>query len=137
HNYLREQLNLTMEDSLKFFPDHVLINNRISMAPDEIAVKLGRAGAKVTITPGQTILNGEPQNEPYTREDPGYNFPVEGGDFKVENGAFRVPEGDLFMMGDNRNRSADSHVWGSLEKRRVVGKARVVFFPFQRMGVIR
>ncbi|MBC8103890.1 MAG: signal peptidase I, partial [Cytophagales bacterium] len=47
HNYLREQLNLTMEDSLKFFPDHVLINNRISMAPGEIAVKLGRAGAKV------------------------------------------------------------------------------------------
>ncbi|MES2465519.1 MAG: signal peptidase I [Armatimonadota bacterium] len=141
HGYLREKLSLGVDDSIKFFPDHVLINNKLSVAPEEIANRLGRAGAKVTIIPGQTLLNGEVQNEPYTREDPSYNFPGGTGSYSVDkietDGSYKIPAGDVFMMGDNRNRSADSHVWGPLEKRRVVGKARVVFWPLNRIGAIR
>jgi signal peptidase I len=141
HSYLREKLGLSLDDAIKFFPDHVRINNNLTVTPEQIAEKIGRSGAKVTITPGQTILNGEVQNEPYTREDPSYNFPGENGAFPVDrlesNGAYKIPEGHVFMMGDNRNRSADSHVWGPLEKRRIVGKARVVFWPLGRMGAIR
>lgn len=141
HSYLRDKLSLGIDDSLKFYPDHVLINSKLSVSPEEIAEKLGHAGAKVTITPGQTLLNGKVQDEPYTREDPSYNFPGGNGSFAVDtvekDGSYKVPEGDVFMMGDNRNRSADSHVWGPLDKKRVVGKARIVFFPFSRMGAIR
>ena len=95
HSYLRDKFSLGVDDSLKFFSDHVLINNTISVSPEEIAEKLGRAGAKVTITPGQTLLNGEVQNEPYTREDPSYNFPGGNGSFNVDktesDGSYKVP----------------------------------------------
>lgn len=144
HSYLREQLSLNIEDAIKFYPDHVTINGKLSMTPEQIAEKLGRAGSKVTITPGQTLLNGKVQDEPYTNEDPGYNFPYPSGGtgvFPVDkpegDGSYKIPEGSVFMMGDNRNRSQDSHIWGPLEKKRVVGKARVIFWPLNRMGIIR
>jgi signal peptidase I len=41
------------------------------------------------------------------------------------------------MLGDNRNRSRDSHVWGPLDRSRVVGRAVVVFWPIPRAGAIR
>ena len=39
-----------------------------------------------------------------------------------------VPAGQLFMMGDNRNNSADSHVWGFLDQKRVIGRAWLLFW---------
>jgi signal peptidase I len=39
-----------------------------------------------------------------------------------------VPEGTLFMMGDNRNNSEDSHVWGFLDQKRVIGRACLLFW---------
>ena len=49
--------------------------------------------------------------------------------FKGSRAAVIVPEGHLFMMGDNHNASADSHVWGFVDNSRVVG--RVIFrLPF-------
>ena len=40
-------------------------------------------------------------------------------------------------MGDNRNYSKDSHVWGDLDRHRVIGKAMVRFWPLNRMGLVR
>jgi signal peptidase I len=41
------------------------------------------------------------------------------------------------MMGDNRNHSNDSHIWGFLPKENVIGKATIRFFPFgDRLGEI-
>lgn len=130
HEYVRQELGLGPEDSIKFFPDHILIDGKDTVSPEELATKLGQPGAKVTLTPGETLLNGQVQDEPYTREDPGYNFPEDGG-------TFTVPKNCFFMMGDNRNMSADSHIWGPLDKRRVVGRATLVFWPFSRVGKIR
>ena len=39
-----------------------------------------------------------------------------------------IPDGKLFMMGDNRNNSQDSHVWGFLDQDRVIGRACLVFW---------
>jgi signal peptidase I len=38
------------------------------------------------------------------------------------------------VMGDNRNKSNDSHVWGFLPKQEIIGRAWVRFFPFDRWG---
>jgi signal peptidase I len=48
-----------------------------------------------------------------------------------------VPKGHYWMMGDNRNHSNDSHIWGFLPKENVIGKATIRFFPFgDRLGTI-
>ena len=62
--------------------------------------------------------------EPYLAEPIQYEFsPV------------TVPEGKIFVLGDNRNRSYDSHEWGYAELDSVKGKALFTYWPFTRMKV--
>lgn len=130
HDYLRNILGLNSDDAVKIFPDYVLVNGKDRYSKERIAEKMGRAGSKVTLTPGETLVNGQVQDEPYTREDPDYDFPSDGSTLTLK-------PGELFVMGDNRNHSADSHYWGTLERRRIVGKAIFVFWPPTRISPIR
>lgn len=126
HGYLRNHLGLRDSDAVKLQPDYILVNDTEKVSKEMLAEKLGQPGAKVEITPGQTILNGKVLDEPYTREDPSYDMPP-----------LHLEADQYFMMGDNRNRSADSHIWKHLDRKRIVGKAVVVFFPPGRLGSIR
>lgn len=84
-------------------------------------------GDLVEIYNHHVYVNNRMVDEPYIAESPDYAIypPIE------------VPKGQLFVLGDNRNHSNDSHVWGFLERNRVVGKAMVIFWPPARAGIIR
>jgi len=82
-------------------------------------------GETVTVTDHQVIIDGQPLPESYTLEPPDYLM-----------GSITVPPGGLFVMGDNRNDSNDSHVWGILPEENVIGIARFRFWPLGRAGSV-
>ena len=47
-----------------------------------------------------------------------------------------MPQGEYFVMGDNRGDSEDSRVWGFLPRRNIIGKAFVVYWPLDRLGFL-
>ena len=48
-------------------------------------------------------------------------------------GPMTVPDGEYFMMGDNRGNSQDSRYWGFLSKERLIGRAVVLIWPLNRI----
>lgn len=80
-------------------------------------------GEKVSLDEGHVRINGRRLEEPYLAAPPEYALPP-----------FRVPPAHYFMLGDNRNESADSHVWGPLPDNQVEGRADFIFWPPGRFG---
>ena len=85
---------------------------------------IGLPGDEVYITNKQVFLNGRLLDEPYIADAPQYY------------GTWRVPEDSLFVLGDNRNNSSDSHDWEFVPMKNVVGKALVVYWPPSAWGLI-
>ena len=83
-------------------------------------------GDTISITGGVVYVNGEPQDEPYTKD--GYT--------NTEMDEITIPEGKLFCMGDNRQNSRDSRdsMIGLVDEDDVLGKAVLRLFPFSRFG---
>ena len=83
-------------------------------------------GDTISITGGVVYINGEPQDEPYTKD--GYT--------NTEMDEITIPEGKLFCMGDNRQNSRDSRdsAIGLVDESLVLGKAVLRLFPFSRIG---
>ncbi|CAM9253747.1 unnamed protein product, partial [Sphacelaria rigidula] len=80
-------------------------------------------GDTVEIKDGKLIVNGEQQMEDYVFEEPEYKW-----------GPQQVPQGMVMVLGDNRNHSLDSHVWGFLPRENVIGRAVFKYWPPWRAG---
>lgn len=97
--------------------------------PKRVFVKrvIGVGGETVTLQDSTLYINGEPVPEPYLPPD------LEFADF----GPIEVPEGHLFVLGDNRNNSDDSRVWGFVQEDLLIGKSVAIYWPFERISTIR
>lgn len=83
------------------------------------------AGDTVEIKNCKLFVNGLEQTEPYVNEVADYVLTPQV-----------VPAGMLMMLGDNRNHSFDSHIWGFLPEKNVIGRAVVKYWPPSRIGFI-
>ena len=74
---------------------------------------------------GQLFVNGEARIEPYINEPPRYQLPK-----------LVIPPDNVFVCGDNRNNSYDSHVWGPLPVKNIVGRAALKYWPINKIGLL-
>ncbi len=74
-------------------------------------------------------INDEKLPEPYIQSRYDYNDCTKD----MFCGPMIIPEGEYFMMGDNRGNSQDSRYWGFLPKDRIIGRAVTIFWPIKRI----
>ena len=87
---------------------------------------IGVPGDKVEVKEGNLYLNDIAQNNYISDKNINYSI-----------GPYYVPEKSLWVMGDNRNNSMDSHIWGFLPYEKVIGKAIFRYWPLNKIGPIR
>jgi signal peptidase I len=113
--------------------DIVVFPPPLPTSDDFIKRVIGRPGDTLRIQGGVVYVNGKALREPYTAQPPAYNLIIKNYGIYVDNGAGfqpldpdqanvpprkewiapdRIPNNCYFMMGDNRNDSEDSHIWG-------------------------
>lgn len=95
--------------------------------PEEDLIKriIGLPGDTITVLDGVLSINGVVMNEPYISAPPAYD------------GTWQVAEGELFVLGDNRNDSRDSHQWGLLPIENVIGRAVLIYWPPEEWQIIK
>ena len=75
-------------------------------------------GDTVEIKEGAVYINDSAIDEPYIKAAPSYTMTKE-----------EIPEGEYFVLGDNRNNSNDSHRWGTLAQENIIGKGWLSIWP--------
>ena len=103
--------------------DIVIFTDPQTSSRDLVKRCIGVPGDKVEVKDNHVYVNGEKINEPYVNIK---GFPNPRADF----GPINVPTGKYFMLGDNRNNSADSRYWGLLDEKLIKGKVWVVYWSW-------
>lgn len=104
--------------------DIIVFNSPVVENEDLIKRVIGLPGDIVNVENGHVYVNETELNEPYIAAPPAYT------------GTYEVPAGNLFVLGDNRNDSSDSHAWGPVLEELVIGKAILVYWPFTDAALI-
>jgi signal peptidase I len=112
---------------------------------------VGMPGDHLRIADGQVYINGAPLPEPYAAFEPApyipdrdnfpgkiYSDPEVDPDWwrqmqsLTHNGELVIPQGQYFVLGDNRNHSKDSRFWGFVPRQAIVARPLVIYFSLDR-----
>jgi len=85
---------------------------------------IGLPGEQIRVEDGKVYVNEVVLAEPYLQMEPYYD------------GEWVVPDEALFVLGDNRNNSSDSHTWGMVPMNNIIGEALLVYWPPESWGLV-
>lgn len=105
------------------------------VSPDEEYIKriVGLPGEKVAIKEGHVFISNRQLPEPYLAA----NLLTGSGMFAKEGMEIGIPENYYFVLGDNRSASSDSRAWGFVPFKSITGRAWVIYWPPENVGVIQ
>jgi signal peptidase I len=109
--------NFKRQDIVTFYPPEgkkEILTKRIIGLPEE----------RLKIENGYVYINGRKIEEPYIKEKPNY---------EIEE--IKIPTGKYFILGDNRNLSEDSSIWGPVGREKIIGKVICRYYPFKKFKI--
>ena len=125
---------ITSKSNLSKFRNKIIVFNvpeqliKAGYEKDTALIKrvIGVPGDKVEVKEGKLYLNDIAQDNYISDKNINYSI-----------GPLIVPEQSFWVMGDNRNNSMDSHIWGFLPYEKIIGRAIVRYWPLNKLGPIR
>ena len=103
--------------------DVVIFHNPNDLSEDYIKRLIGKPGDQVDVDGRDCVCKWDcPRRTLHCRST-------------LYSGAWQVPKDSVFVLGDNRNQSSDSHSWGFVPLNDLVGKALVVYWPLESVKV--
>tara|TARA_B100000700_G_C14842315_1_gene759829 strand:- start:323 stop:943 length:621 start_codon:yes stop_codon:yes gene_type:complete len=109
-----------------FSPPKSLIQEGYDKDSALIKRVVGLPGEKIEIHDGKLFREGKVVQENWREER-----------IQYEMDEVKVPVNQIWVLGDNRNNSLDSHIWGGLPEENVIGTAIWRYWPLNRFGPIR
>jgi signal peptidase I len=107
--------------------DVIVLQYPLDPKRDFVKRIIGLPGETVAIVNGQVFINGRPlPPETYVV------YPSH-----TDMAPLQLGPDEYFVMGDNRAGSSDSRVWGPLPARRIIGKAWLIYYPFDKFGLVQ
>ena len=99
---------------------------------DFIKRVIGLPGETIELRNKKVFVNGQPLDEPYVHFLEASHLAAEVTSFDVREryGPVTVPDGQYFVMGDNRDNSQDSRYWGFLPRHYIKGKALLIYWSY-------
>jgi signal peptidase I len=94
------------------------------LADDYIKRIVGLPGEQIRIRQGEVLVNGVPLREPYVANE------------GIYSGSWQLGSDEYFVLGDNRGNSSDSHMWGTLPRENIIGKAWLCYWPPEAWGLV-
>ena len=125
---------ITSKSNLSKFRNNIIVFNvpeqliKAGYETDTALIKrvIGVPGDKVEVKEGNLYLNDVAQDNYIYDKNINYSI-----------GPLIVPEQSFWVMGDNRNNSMDSHIWGFLPYEKIIGRAIFRYWPLNKIGPIR
>ena len=102
---------------------------------DFIKRVIGLPGETVTIKNGSVYINDKKIDESRYLAPVVKTLPY--GNYIEENESITARTGEYIVMGDNRSSSSDSREWGPLKKSEIIGKPFFVYWPFNKLRLIK
>lgn len=108
---------------------------RYPLNPNEFFIKrvIGLPGERVEIKNGKVTIYNAPHTNGFVLQEPYLPHDLlTNGDKEI-----RLSEQQYFVLGDNRDRSSDSRVWGPVDRRFITGRVLFRAWPVSQIGLIR